>query len=278
MMYSPLQPETPANKGQRVVWEGLRGCSKALAVTSAATEQAGLFVVVTADQSGAQRLMEELVFFNPLRSGLRLLLFPDWETLPYDQFSPYQDILSERLAILLELRNMRRGILVVAVSTLMHRLLPADYLLAHSLFLRSGQTLETDVFRQELGNNGYRNVAQVLEHGDVAIRGSIIDIYPMGSDVPFRLDLFDNEIDSIRKFDIETQRSLEKTNEIRILPAREVPLTASAIELFRSNWRLRFAGNPNRCSIYTDVSNAIAPAGIENYLPLFYSHTDSHAG
>ena len=277
MLVSPLQPEVPASKGQRVNWERLPGCSKALAITSAAKESGSLFVVITAHQSGAQRLMEELAFFNPARSGLRLLLFPDWEILPYDRFSPYQDIVSERLAILLELRNMRRGILVVPVSALAHRLLPAQYLRAHSLLLRAGQTLEAGVFRQELGTNGYRNVSQVMEHGDVAIRGSIIDIYPMGSDVPFRLDLLDNEIDSIRKFDIETQRSLEKTSEIRILPAREVPLTASATDLFRSNWRLRFAGNPNRSPIYTDVSNGIAPAGIEYYLPLFYAHTGSLA-
>ena len=236
-----------------------------------------MFVVVTADQPGAHRLMEELAFFNPPGSGLRVLLFPDWETLPYDQFSPYQDIVSDRLATLVELRSMRSGILVVSISTLMHRLLPADYLLANSLILRTGQTLETEDFRQDLGNRGYRNVSQVMEHGDVAVRGSIVDIYPMGSDAPFRLDLFDNEIDTIRIFDIETQRSLEKTDEIRILPAREVPLTATATDLFRSNWRIRFAGNPGRCPIYTDVSNGIAPAGIEYYLPLFYSHTGSLA-
>ena len=275
MHASPLQPEVPAGKGQPVVWERLHGSGKALAIASAAKENAALFIVITADQSGTHRLMEELAFFNPPRSGQRLLSFPDWETLPYDRFSPYQDIVSDRLATLVELRNIRTGILVVPVSTLMHRLLPADYLLAHSLFLRTGQTLETDVFRQELVNNGYRNVSQVMEHGDVAARGSILDVYPMGSDVPYRLDLFDDEIDSIRMFDIETQRSLEKTQEIRILPAREVPLTTSAIENFRSNWRLRFEGNPALCPIYTDVSNGIAPAGIEYYLPLFYSRTGS---
>lgn len=275
MCASPLQPEIPASKRQRVVWERLYGCSKALAITSAANQHAAMFVVVTADQSGAHRLMEELAFFNPPGSGQRVLLFPDWETLPYDQFSPYQDIVSDRLAALVELRSMRSGILVVSISTLMHRLLPADYLLANSLIFRTGQTLETEDFRKDLGNRGYRSVSQVMEHGDVAVRGSIIDIYPMGSDTPFRLDLFDNEIDSIRIFDIETQRSLEKTDEIRILPAREVPLTATAIDLFRSNWRIRFAGSPGRSPIYTDVSNGIAPAGIEYYLPLFYSHTGS---
>ena len=258
-----------------MVWERLHGCSKALAITSAAKQHAAMFVVVTADQSGAHRLMEELAFFNPAGTGQRVLLFPDWETLPYDQFSPYQDIVSDRLAALVELRSMHSGILVVPVSTLMHRLLPADYLLANSLVLRTGQTLETENFRKDLGNRGYRSVSQVMEHGDMAVRGSILDIYPMGSDVPFRLDLFDNDIDSIRVFDIETQRSLEKTDEIRILPAREVPLTAPAIDLFRSNWRLRFAGNPGRSPVYADVSNGIAPAGIEYYLPLFYSHTGS---
>ncbi len=277
MLASPLQPEVPAVKGERVVWERLHGCSKALAITSAAKQHAALFVVVTADQSGAHRLMEELAFFNPEGSGRRVLLFPDWETLPYDRFSPYQDIVSDRLAALVELRSMRSGILVVPVSTLMHRLLPADYLLANSLVLRTGQTLETEHFREDLGNRGYRSVSQVMEHGDMAVRGSILDIYPMGSDVPYRLDLFDDEIDSIRVFDIESQRSLEKTGEIRILPAREVPLTAPAVDLFRSNWRLRFAGNPGRSPVYTDVSNGIAPAGIEYYLPLFYSHTGSLA-
>ena len=275
MPVSPLQPEVPASKGQRVKWERLPGCSKALAITSAARESGSLFVVITADQSGAHRLMEELAFFNPPRSGQRLVLFPDWETLPYDRFSPYQDIVSDRLAALVELHSLRAGILVVPVSTFMHRLLPADYLLAHSFLLRTGQTLDTGVFRQELDSNGYRTVSQVMEHGDVAVRGSLIDIYPMGSAVPFRLDLFDNEIDSIRIFDIETQRSLDQTDEIRILPAREVPLTAPAIDLFRSNWRLRFTGNPGSNPIYTDVSNGIAPAGIEYYLPLFYTRTGS---
>ena len=272
---SPLQPEVPASKGEQVNWERLPGCSKALAIASAARETPSLFVVVTADQAGAHRLMEELAFFKSSRSGQGLLLFPDWETLPYDRFSPYQDIVSDRLATLVELHGAGAGFLVVPVSTLMHRLLPADYLLAHSVLLRTGQTLETDGFIQKLAHNGYRRVSQVMEHGDVAVRGSIIDIYPMGSDAPFRIDLFDNEIDSIRNFDIETQRSLEKMDGLRVLPAREVPLNPSAIDLFRSNWRLRFEGNPGNNPVYSDVSNGIAPAGIEYYLPLFYSHTGS---
>ena len=274
MLVSPLQPEVPALKGQSVNWEQLPGCSKALAIASAVTETPSLFVVITADQNGAHRLLEELSFFSSSRSGQRLL-FPDWETLPYDRFSPYQDIVSDRLATLVALHSLTAGILVVPVSTLMHRLLPADYLLAHSLVLRTGQTIEPGVFLQELNNNGYRRVSQVMEHGDVAVRGSIIDIYPMGSEMPFRLDLFDNEIDSIRVFDIETQRSQQKMDGIKVLPAREVPLSPAAIDVFRSNWRLKFAGNPGASPVYTDVSNAIAPAGIEYYLPLFYSHTDS---
>ena len=275
MIASPLQPEVPAANGEQVNWEQLPGCSKALAIISAARKSPSLFVVVTADQNSAHRLMEELAFFNSSRAEPRLLLFPDWETLPYDRFSPYQDIVSRRLATLVELQSIAAGILVLPVSTLMHRLLPADCLLAHSLVLHTGQTLETGGFMRELDNNGYRRVSQVMEHGDVAIRGSIIDIYPMGSDAPFRLDLFDDELESIRVFDIETQRSLEKICEISILPAREVPLSAAAIELFRSNWRVRFSGNPGASPIYADVGNGIAPAGIEYYLPLFYSHTSS---
>ncbi|MCY4282983.1 MAG: transcription-repair coupling factor [Gammaproteobacteria bacterium] len=273
MSVSPLQPVVPVTARERVVWEGLPGCGKALALATAARERDSLFVVIAADQAGAQRLMEELAFFNPPGSGLPLRSFPDWETLPYDRFSPYQDIVSERLATLVELRAMRAGILVVAVSTLMQRLPPAAYLHAHSLMLRAGQVLDTDNFRQELEHNGYRSVSQVMEHGDVAVRGSIIDIYPMGADTPFRLDLLDNEIDSIRTFDAETQRSLQQMRELRVLPAREVPLTAAAVDLFRSNWRQRFAGNPGNNPVYNDVSNGIAPAGIEYYLPLFYDHT-----
>ena len=275
MLVSPLQPKVPLAKGERIVWEGLPGCGKAMAIATAAKRCEALFVVVTAEQAGAQRLMEELAFFNPPGAGIPLLEFPDWETLPYDRFSPYQDIVSERLATLVELRAMRAGILVVAISTLMQRLPPAEYLRAHSLVLQVGQALDPEDFRQELADNGYRGVSQVMEHGDVAVRGSLIDIYPMGSEQPFRLDLFDNEIDSIRTFDIETQRSLDQTREIRVLPAREVPLTAAAIDLFRGNWRQRFAGNPGNNPIYSDVSNGIAPAGIEYYLPLFYTHSGS---
>lgn len=277
MVCSPLQPEVPASRGECLNWDRLPGSSKALAIVSAARQSGSLFVVVTAHQSGAHRLAEELAFFSPPRCGLRLLSFPDWETLPYDRFSPYQDIVSERLATLVELGTLRQAVLVAPVSTLMHRLLPADYLLARSLLLRTGQALETEEFRRELQDRGYRGVSQVMEHGDVAVRGSIIDIYPMGCAAPFRIDLFDDEIDSIRAFDVETQRSREETDEIRVLPAREIPLTSAAIDLFRSNWRLRFAGNPGSSPVYADVSNGMAPAGVEYYLPLFYSHTGSLA-
>ena len=272
---SPLQPEVPANKRQRLNWGRLRGCGKSLALASAAKENDALFILVASDQLSAHRFIEELTFFNSFQTEQIPLSFPDWETLPYDQFSPYQDIVSERLSTLIELQNPGRGILVVPVSTLMHRLLPRDYLLSHSLFLRNGQELAMDAFRKELDSNGYRIVSQVMEHGDVAIRGSILDIYPMGSILPFRIDLFDNEIDSIRTFNIESQRSLEKIDEIRILPAKEAPLTPRTIDAFRSNWRLRFEGNPEKYSIYTDVSSGIAPAGIEYFMPLFYSNTNS---
>ena len=275
MRVSPLRPELPAAGGQRRYWKSLHGSSRALAVASAARRHDSLSVVIAADQPGAHRFVEELSFFGPTGAEHDLLFFPDWETLPYDRFSPYQDIISTRLATLVELRSRRHGILVVAMSTLMHRLLPVTYLDAHSLLLRCGQTLVRDSFMPRLDEYGYRVVSQVMEHGDVAIRGSILDIYPMGCELPFRLDLLDNEIDSIRSFDIETQRSLDKQDEVRVLPSGEAPLTASAIATFRSGWRARFAGNPAKCPIYRDVSNGIAPAGVEYFLPLFYEHTSA---
>ncbi len=271
----PLQPELPPGRGHRVSWGRLRGCGKALAIAAAAQRHAGLFLAVTADQADAHRLLEELRFFLSSGPEPELLSFPDWETLPYDQLSPYQDIISGRLATLARLRDATGGILVVSAATLMHRLLPMEYLLSHSLLLRTGQTLDLEAFRQKLVDVGYRVVAQVMEHGDAAVRGSILDIYPMGGDAPFRLDLLDDEIDSIRTFDAETQRSLEKTSEVRVLPAREVPLTPAAVDDFQAAWRLRFDGDPARCPVYRDAGAGIAAAGAEYYLPLFYANTNS---
>ena len=273
---SPLEPDLPEKPGERRYWGRLYGCSKALALNTVATHKQRLFVIITASLSRSYQLQEELGFFG--KDSVErppFMSFPDWETLPYDLFSPYQDITSERLATLAQLPTLQHGVLVVPVSTLMHRLMPRSYMIAHSLMLATGQVLDIKQFRDQLLNNGYRFVAQVIEHGDVAIRGSIIDIYPMGTRLPYRIDLLDQEIDSIRTFDPENQRSIETMRSIRILPAREVAMLEENINLFRSNWRMRFEGNPNQSSVYKDVSDGIAPAGIEYYLPLFFQETQS---
>ena len=273
---SPFQPELPVKPGERRYWGCLYGSSKALALSTAAATGRRLMVIITANLNNASRLLEELQFYRPdLNNDFKFLSFPDWETLPYDQFSPYQDIISERLSTLSQLPGIDNGILTVPVSTLMHRLLPKSYINAYSLQLAVNQEIQIDAFRKEMSDSGYRFVSQVMEHGDVAIRGSLIDIYPMGSREPFRLDLFDQTIDSIRLFDPETQRSKEQISEIRILPARETALLEENITRFRSGWRSRFEGNPATCPVYKDVSNGIAPAGIEYYLPLFYEETSS---
>jgi transcription-repair coupling factor (superfamily II helicase) len=270
-----LDPELPDKGSMRRYWGRLYGSSEALALIAAVEKSKKLLVVVTADLNSAHRLSEELKFYRSTTSSYPILSFPDWETLPYDLFSPYQDIISQRLATLVTLSTLETGILVVPVTTVMHRLIPGDYLSSHSLLLQSGQPLNIDEFRSSLQNNGYRIVSQVSEHGDVAIRGSLLDIYPMGTDEPYRIDLFDEEIDSIRIFDPESQRSLNKVSEIRLLPAREVAMNDEFVARFRKNWRSRFEGNPNNSPVYRDVSDGIAPAGIEYYLPLFYEETFS---
>jgi transcription-repair coupling factor (superfamily II helicase) len=272
---SPFHPQLPTSADTPCHWTRLYGSSKALVISRVAAEVAAPLIIVTTDSLQAGRLEEELAFYLGKQSAPDILTFPDWETLPYDLFSPYQDIISERLATLARLPALERGILVVPVTTLMHRLLPRNYLAAHSLILTTGQRLDIDKFRQELTTAGYVFVPQVMEHGDAAIRGSLIDIFPMGAALPFRIDLFDDAIDSIRTFDPETQRSLEKTEGIRILPAREIALIDEGITRFRAGWRERFAGNPGQCPVYRDVSQGLAPAGIEYYLPLFYRETHS---
>jgi transcription-repair coupling factor (superfamily II helicase) len=272
---SPLSPVLPLEAEDRRYWGGLYGCSKALAIHAAAKQADAPVVVLAPDLNTARQWYEELRFFRAGGADYPLLSFPDWETLPYDLFSPYQDIISERLATLARLPELERGIVVVPMSTAMHRLLPHRHLRAHSLMLQTGQQLDMDGFRARLAESGYRFVSQVMEHGDVAVRGSLLDIYPMGAVRPYRIDLFDTEIDSIREFDPETQLSSDKVESVHVLPAREISLTPEAINRFRASWRERFSGNPAAAMVYRDVSDGIAPAGIEYYLPLFYESTDT---
>ena len=273
---APVSLLEPVLPGQRrvVSWTRLAGDSLPLALAHAASRAGGPLAVITPDMQSAELLQEQLEFFL-MGSAIGINTFPDWETLPYDTFSPHQDIISERLATLNHLAEMRQGVLIIAVTTLLQRLPPRSFLYQHSLILRRGQRLDLDAMRIRLDNAGYRCVSQVMEHGEFAVRGSLLDLYPMGSMLPLRIDLFDAEIDSIRTFDPETQRSLTEQDTVNLLPAREFPLDEQSIRGFRQRFRASFEGNPQDCSIYREISQGITPGGIEYYLPLFFEKTET---
>ena len=270
--YSPLSPEFINKPGMKSQWGKLYGSALTLAISNLAQQSAQFITLITSDMPSAQKLKYELSFFLK-DSDLKILTLPDWETLAYDQFSPHQDIISERLATLYHLPHLKKGVLIVPLNTLMHRLMPLDYINNNTLLLDKGMTLDIAQFRRDLEKRGYLCVANVYEHGEFAVRGSIIDLYPMGSTLPYRLDLFDDEIESIKTFDIETQRSLKNINSINMMPAREFPLDKQSIELFREQYRNILGGELTDSVIYNEVGQGISPAGIEYYLPLFFEQT-----
>ncbi|MDX1513928.1 MAG: transcription-repair coupling factor [Gammaproteobacteria bacterium] len=270
---SPLKPRLPRASRRSLDWTQLYGASRGLAIARAGELHGGPVLVVVPDPASAMRLESELEFFLGDEGQVPVLHFPDWETLPYDAFSPHQDIVSERLETLRRLPALTRGILVTPVTTLMVRTPPPEYISAFSLELAAGDQLDIDAFRMDLETAGYRCVSQVMEHGEYAIRGSIFDLFPMGGSEPLRVDLLDDEIESIRVFDPETQRSTSAVNHVRLLPAREFPMTEDAIRRFRQAWRATFEGDPNSSPIYRDVSNRFLPPGIEYYLPMFFEQT-----
>ncbi|MFA5704311.1 MAG: transcription-repair coupling factor [Advenella sp.] len=227
-------------------------------------------VVLCADPLQAQRLAEETKRFNPQVKARQL---PDWETLPYDGFSPHQDLISERLKTLHALMLEEVNILTVPVTTALYRLPPPSFLAAYTFSFKKGDRVNESALREQLMLANYTHVTQVTAAGEFCIRGSLIDLFPMGSVVPYRIDLFDDEIDSIRSFDIDTQRSLYPVNDIQLLPGREFPMDEDARTRFRSRFREVFEGDPSRCLPYKDVGNGIAFAGIEYYLPLFFDET-----
>jgi len=253
-------------------WGNLPGAALSLAIAEAATAAKRFTLLLTADSQSAERLEQELGFFAP---ELSVLHFPDWETLPYDQFSPHQDIISQRIASLYRLPELSRGVLVVPITTALHRLAPTRFLLGTSLVLDVGQKLNVEQMRTRLESAGYRCVDTVYEHGEFAVRGALIDLFPMGSELPYRIDLFDDEIETLRTFDAETQRSIDKVESIRLLPAREFPLDKKAVTDFRARFRERFDVDFRRCPIFQDMASGITPAGIEYYLPLFFEETAS---
>jgi len=269
MKHSVLRPPIPRSHDNRVTWSGLSCSSAALALSELIREQRKTLLVVTDTIQTARQFQQALNFFKP-RADIPVLLFPDWETLPYDHFSPHADLISERLLTLHQVSHLREGFVIVSLPTLMHRLPPNHFVQAHTLNLRVGQPLDLLHFRDQLSKSGYRHAEQVMEHGEFALRGSILDIFPMGNQSPYRIECFDTDIESIRLFDPDTQRSQEKVAEIRCLPAREYPLTDDSISHFRSQWRARFSGNPTDSPIYVNISQGEASAGIEYYLPLFF--------
>ncbi|HFE48876.1 MAG TPA: transcription-repair coupling factor [Chromatiaceae bacterium] len=261
----------PRKPDERLQWGQLHGDSLALAVAEAARASERLLCVATPDVHQANILSAALRFF--LGDRLPVLGFPDWETLPYDVFSPLPELVSERLSTLHRLPSLKRGVLVAPLATLAQRLCPCSFVEQHALLMERGDRLELDSMRRRLESAGYQCVSQVMSHGEFAVRGALLDLFPMGSETPFRIDLFDDEIDTIRLFDPETQRSLEKIERIELLPAREFPLDEEAIARFRSNYRQQFEGDPSRSLIYRDVSEGMTPGGLEYYLPLFHEET-----
>ena len=252
----------------------LHGCGLARLLVQQAQLKQQPLVLITADIHQAELLKEEIRFFFNGQDE-NILGFPDWETLPYDVFSPHQDIISERLTTLYRLPAIKPGqILILPVATLLQRICPRSFIQQHVLLLDKGQKLNINDFRHNLERGGYVCVSQVMAHGEFAVRGSILDVYPSGHDLPFRVDLFDDEIDSIRRFDPESQRSLDTTESIHILPAREFPFSKDAITAFRSRYRETIEGDPMRSLVYEQISQGIMPGGIEYYLPLFFDQTE----
>jgi len=269
-------PAPPLPKaGQQRAWWRAPASASALAwqIARAADAHAGPLLVIARDNHNAHQLESDLRTLLGNDTTLPVIPFPDWETLPYDQFSPHPDIVSQRLAALHRLPAQKRGIVVVPVQTLMQRLPPLRYVIGNTFDVRVGQKLDLDTEKRRLESAGYRNVPQVLDPGDFAVRGGLLDVYPMGADEPYRVELFDDAIDSIRAFDPESQRSLDKTQAVQLLPGREVPLDDEAAQRAMDALRDRFDIDTRRSALYQDLKAGSAPAGIEYYLPLFFDKT-----
>ncbi len=287
----PSSPKLPLPRPgqQRVYWRASPSASAiAYHIGSAAIAHDGHLLVIARDNHAAQQLESDLRTLlardaQPDRDAPMLLRqswppivhFPDWETLPYDRFSPHPDIVSQRLAALHRMPALERGIVVVPVQTLLQRLAPMRHVVGGSFDIKLGDRLDLDAEKRRLEGAGYRNVPQVLDPGDFAVRGGLLDVYPMGADQPFRLELLDDEVDTIRVFDPESQRSLEKINAIQLLPGREVPLDEDATQRALQALRERFDIDTRRSALYQDLKAGTAPAGIEYYLPLFFRETST---
>jgi len=271
MSLHPFSARFPDSGSRGVFWGGLHGSAQALAIQSAAAAHPGITLVVARSSHQAQVLARDIELLS-VRS-LPVWLFPDHETLPYDPFSPHPEIVADRLKTLASLAAARQGILLSPVSSLIQRLPPADYILQRSFDLSVGERLSIEEFRRRLNHAGYESAEQVYQSGQYAIRGSVVDLYPSGSSTPYRLDLFDEEIESIRLFDPESQRSTGQVERISLLPAREYPCDEAALEAFRRAFRLRFEVDTRQVTLYQDLRAGVLPQGLEQYLPLFHPQT-----
>ncbi|MEC7078746.1 MAG: transcription-repair coupling factor, partial [Pseudomonadota bacterium] len=274
-MSSVFSPSLPTDGYHTCYWQGLNGSAESLALVQATIRAEGPILLVCDSNESVEKYLRELIYLSSELKAHKVFALPDWETLPYDIFSPHQDIISDRLATLFSLPTMERGIVVTSISSLMHLLPPRQYIDANSLDLTTGQKKALSELREQMVIAGYQHVTTVMEHGEFAVRGSIVDIYPMGTALPLRIDLFDDEIDSIRRFDPETQRSAATVERVHLLPGREFPLDEPGIIQFRKRFRERFDVDIRQCPIYQDVSDGIASPGLEYYLDVLFEKHDS---
>ena len=268
-MNTIVSTDLPAKPGERRDWDNVFGAAGGCLAAQVADAHDGLVLLVANDAEDAARWQAEIDFFATDKTG-EIVLFPDWETLPYDVFSPHPDIVSERLATLRTLASLRRGVLVVSATALMQRLPPPEYVDAQSFVLAAGERFDTLRERARLEAAGYTAVETVDNRGEFAIRGSLMDIFPTGAPNPIRIDMLDDEIESLRFFDAETQRTIERVKQIHLLPAKEFPMDQAGIARFRNRWHETFNVDVRNCSVYRDVSDGLPPGGIEYYLPFFF--------
>ena len=275
---NPALPVPPLPRGsQSRAWWRAPASPTALAwsIASAALAHEGPLLMVARDNHEAHQLEADLHTLLGTAGDLPVVAFQDWETLPYVKFSPHPDIVSQRLSALHRLPTLEKGIVVVPVQTLMQRLSPLRHIAGGSFDYRMGQRLDFDAEKRRLEAASYRHVPQVLDPGDFAVRGGLLDVYPMGADAPLRIELLDDTIDSLRHFDPESQRSLDRVESVQLLPGREVPLDERSVERAMTLLRDRFDEDTRRSALYQDLKSGLAPAGVEYYLPLFFDATST---
>lgn len=269
-----LNPASPKHAGDKIQWGLAAGTQGALAIAEAACQHSSSSVIIAPTMAEADRLEQDIEeLLTGVENAPTLLHFADWETLPYDTFSPHQDIISARMRTLYQLALEQRCIIVVTAATLMQRIAPADYIISNSLVVDKGDTLALEKLQRNLVDAGYHKVDSVYQHGEFALRGALIDIFPMGSNDAYRIELFDDEVDTLRTFDPETQRTIDQVERIELLPAKECPLDADSISRFKNKWHQAFDVDHRACPVYQSVNDGQSPAGVEYYLPLFFEQT-----